>query len=472
MSEIIMPSPTDKPESSAQREIRTLRDYVHLLADAIDKSPMPFVAGYPDGRTMAFNEAFTKLTGYNEEELRNMQWVLYLTPPEWQEQEAKAMEDLRRTGQPQHYEKEQASNNGSRTPVSVVLSQIMDREGKVQFYYALLTDRTEMKRAEALEKEVQEMKEKEQALMGATFEGVAVVREGNIMGANEHLAEIAGYTTAEMNGLPESALLTPGLRGLASSQLSGPSGTSEAMINHKDGHTVPVEVHVQDVVSHGTPTRVLRIRDISERVRYQADKEQLLRQLAEVSEELSGLKQVSSISVNVAQPDLAMDSLVRQMAMITGADSGVVMERNGDRLAPRSVYGMGDKLPPGYTEDIGSLFPGKLVTTNQDLHIEDVQVDTEVSEVLKATGARTLMGVPIRNGGNIIGVLFLGWGAPRPINDREMGLMEIVADRCASVIMSSNVNEQTRANEDFGSMLSEINNELNTTLKLGMSKFQ
>jgi GAF domain-containing protein len=235
---------------------------------------------------------------------------------------------------------------------------------------------------------------------------------------------------------------------------------------------VPVEVQVQDVVSHGTPTRVLRIRDISERVRHQADKEQLLRQLAEMSEELSGLKQVSSISVNVAQPDLAMDSMVRQMAMIAGADSGMVMERNGDRLTPRSVHGMGDRLPPGYTEDIGSLFPGKLVTTNQDLYIEDVQVEPEVSEVLKATGARTLMGVPIRNGGNIIGVLFLRWSSPHPRIDRERELMEIVADRCASVIMSSNVNEQTRANEDLNSMLNEINSELSTTLKLGMSKFQ
>jgi GAF domain-containing protein len=82
------------------------------------------------------------------------------------------------------------------------------------------------------------------------------------------------------------------------------------------------------------------------------------------------------------------------------------------------------------------------------------------------------MGVPIRNGGNIIGVLFLGWNSPHPRNDREMGLMEIVADRCASVIMSSNVNEQTRANEDLNSMLNEINSELSTTLKLGMSKFQ
>ena len=125
----MMPGSNDKSETSAQRELRTLRDYVHLLADAIDKSPMPFVAIYPDGRTMAFNEAFSKLTGYSEEELRGMQWVMYLTPPEWHEREAQAMEELRKTGQPQSYEKEQMSKDGSRTLVEVILGQTADKDG-------------------------------------------------------------------------------------------------------------------------------------------------------------------------------------------------------------------------------------------------------------------------------------------------------------------------------------------------------
>ena len=123
-----MPTLTTNQRSNTQKELRILRDYVHLLADAIDKSPMPFVAGYPDGRTMAFNEAFSKLTGYSEEELRSMQWVLYLTPSGMAGPGGPGHGRLRRTGQPQHYEKEHASKDGSRTPVGVVLGQT-NRQG-------------------------------------------------------------------------------------------------------------------------------------------------------------------------------------------------------------------------------------------------------------------------------------------------------------------------------------------------------
>ncbi|MBI0583078.1 MAG: PAS domain S-box protein [Methanomassiliicoccus sp.] len=468
-----MPVSNDKQETNAQRELRTLRDYVHLLADAIDKSPIPFVAGYPDGRTMAFNEAFTKLSGYTEEELRNMQWVLYLTPAEWQEQEAQAMEELRKTGKPQTYEKEQANKDGSRTPVEVILSQTNDRDGKVQYYYALIKDRSEKQRADRLEQQLQEAGEKAQDINGTAFEGVVIFQDGKVAVANERFAEMTGYELSELKGVEEATLVTPGLRGLIYSQVTEASnGTSEAMLNHKDGRTVAVEVRSREVQYKGAVAREDRVWDVSERARYREDKEQLVKQLASVSEELSGLNQVSTISVNVAQPELAMGALLRNLATITRADGGAVMVRKDDKLVAKTVHGFGDKIAVGQVEDISTLFPGRIITENQGKYVEDAQVDLSVSETLKAAGARSVMGVPIRHSSNIIGVLQVAWNAPHPETEREMRLLEIVADRCASAIMASSISEHTKVSDDLGSVLSEINTELSSTLNLGMSNFR
>lgn len=463
-----MPGSNDKSETSAQRELRTLRDYVHLLADAIDKSPMPFVAIYPDGRTMAFNEAFSRLTGYSEEELRSMQWVMYLTPPEWHEREAQAMEELRKTGQPQTYEKEQMSKDGGRTLVEVILGQTTDKDGKVLYYYALIRDRSEKQRADRLEAELREARESGSGSMGTAFEGAVIIQNGKVAAANDRFAEMIGYSAAELVGMDEGQLLTASPRGMVAQAIAGVSGAPEATMTRKDGSTVPVEMSAQEIQYKGAPARAVRVLDITERIKFQEDREQLLKQLAGVSEELSALRQVSAISVNVAQPESAMETLLRNLATIVRADSGMVMVREGDRLVSRSMHGTVDKLPAGYSEDIVDGYLGRVVNGNQDVFVEDVQADASVPERMRAAGARSLMGVPIRHSSKVIGVLQVAWSLPHARSDREARLMEIAADRCASAIMALNISETSRASEDIGSVLSEINSQLSSSLNLGI----
>jgi GAF domain-containing protein len=135
----------------------------------------------------------------------------------------------------------------------------------------------------------------------------------------------------------------------------------------------------------------------------------------------------------------------------------------------RSVHGSGDKFPAGYSEDVGASFPGRVVSENQGVFVDDAQADQSVSEPMRSAGARSLLGVPIRHSANIVGVLQVAWSSPHPQIDREMRLMEIAADRCASAIMASRASESSKASEDIGSMLSEINSQLSSSLKLGMS---
>ena len=81
-------------------------------------------------------------------------------------------------------------------------------------------------------------------------------------------------------------------------------------------------------------------------------------------------------------------------------------------------------------------------------------------------GARTLLGVPIRYGTDIIGVLHVAWTSPRARNERDIRLLEIMADRCASAIIAANLTAHSKATEDIGNALSEINSELSSALNL------
>ena len=97
------------------------------------------------------------------------------------------MEELGRTGQPQFYEKEYANKNGSRTSVGVTLGTDQRQGGQGPVLLRPGDDLSEKKRAERLEKEVQDIKERNQLMVSTAFEGLAIVQEGKIVEVNERL---------------------------------------------------------------------------------------------------------------------------------------------------------------------------------------------------------------------------------------------------------------------------------------------
>lgn len=120
-----------------------------FLADLLEDSCQPFAIGYLDGRIGYVNRAFERLTGYNREELRAMDWATTLTPPEWFDVEQAKLDELKFTGEPVRYEKEYICKDGTRLPIELLVHLKKDKAGSPLYYYAFLTDITERKRVAA-----------------------------------------------------------------------------------------------------------------------------------------------------------------------------------------------------------------------------------------------------------------------------------------------------------------------------------
>src|SRR4029077_19451499 len=70
------------------------------------------------GQVSEANDAFLQMVGYDREDvLSGRIRVPNLTPPEWDEVTARALDELKRTGTFQPYEKEYHRRDGSRVPV-------------------------------------------------------------------------------------------------------------------------------------------------------------------------------------------------------------------------------------------------------------------------------------------------------------------------------------------------------------------
>ncbi|MCA6114874.1 PAS domain S-box protein [Bradyrhizobium sp. WSM 1738] len=99
-----------------------------------------------EGRILEANDAFLRMLGYDRENLASgrLNWT-DLTPAEWRDRDARAAEELRRTGTVQPSEKEYFRKDGSRVPV--LLGGVMFEQNSNQGVSFVL-DLTERKRAE------------------------------------------------------------------------------------------------------------------------------------------------------------------------------------------------------------------------------------------------------------------------------------------------------------------------------------
>ncbi|GEM_PF-1040369 len=142
----------------AERDLKESLKREQFLADLVRKASLAIGVEYPDGRLEMCNAAFQKLTGYSEDELKNIPWNKVLTPPEWLATEMKALEELHDKGVPVRYEKEFVHKDGTKVPIELTVHPFFDETCKVTHYFAFITDTTERKQAsEALARSNREL---------------------------------------------------------------------------------------------------------------------------------------------------------------------------------------------------------------------------------------------------------------------------------------------------------------------------
>src|SRR5262245_48081682 len=111
-----------------------------------------------DGRILSWNNSAEKLYGWTTEEIIG-QPVNILIPPDRQKEEVEILERLRRGERVDHFETVRLRKDGTTVDVSVTVSPIKDRSGRIIGVSKVARDISDRKRAE-MEREELLMKEK------------------------------------------------------------------------------------------------------------------------------------------------------------------------------------------------------------------------------------------------------------------------------------------------------------------------
>jgi two-component system cell cycle sensor histidine kinase/response regulator CckA len=146
-------------------------------------------------------------------------------------------------------------------------------DGRILAYQGVIRDITDRKRAQEA---LRESEEKYRTLVERARAGIAIVQDDVLKYVNPYLAEMAGYTVAELTDTRFSDYIHPDdlpsvienyRRRMAG---EGIPSTYEAGVGHKDGGKIDVEFDIGLITYQGKPAIFAIVRDLIERKRLEA----------------------------------------------------------------------------------------------------------------------------------------------------------------------------------------------------------
>ncbi|HEY6771894.1 MAG TPA: GAF domain-containing SpoIIE family protein phosphatase, partial [Solirubrobacterales bacterium] len=133
--------------------------------------------------------------------------------------------------------------------------------------------------------------------------------------------------------------------------------------------------------------------------------------------------------------------LLDRVTHILAADTAAVLlvEEGGRTLVARAAKGLEEEVERGFKLPIGRGFAGRVAFIREPVVIEDLDQSEiqPINPLFREKGVRSLLGVPLVVEGEVIGVLHVGSLTQREFHERDVELLQVVADRVALSIERS-----------------------------------
>ena len=173
--------------------------------------------------------------------------------------------------------------------------------------------------------------------------------------------------------------------------------------------------------------------------------------LSETNEPTAGERQAVErfeAVTDTALAHLSLDELLHELLVrvqrILAADTAAILLLDGDVLVERAATGLEEADTRDIRIPVGAGFVGRVAAEKRPVVIEHVDRAQLAHPVLRESGIRSLLGVPILFEGRGIGVLHVGTLQPRHFRQEDAQLLQVVADRIGLGIEYARLYEEER----------------------------
>jgi two-component system, NtrC family, sensor kinase len=177
----------------------------------------------------------------------------------------------------------------------------------------------------------------------------------------------------------------------------------------------------------------------------------LLKELRESLQQQTATADVlKTISRSTIDLETVLDTLVETVARLCRADDSTMYRRRDDKYHIVAAYGLTEEakdflLTHAFVPDRGTL-TGRVILEHLAVHISDVSIDPEYTylEAQKITGYRTMLGIPLLRGDELIGTFTLHRRRVEPFASKEIELATTFADQAVIAIENARLFEELR----------------------------
>ncbi len=264
---------------------------------------------------------------------------------------------------------------------------------------------------------------------------------GTIRFSNRKTEEIFGYRHDEIVGLAIENLLPERFRARhgAHRQHFFDSGRARPMgmgldlyALRKDGSEFPVEISLSPLEDNGHALVAAAIRDVTER--------------KAVDTELRVLQAIADTALASESSQALIGALLARLRSALGADTATILllDADGQHLTPYASDGLEAEVGGEIQIPIGQGLAGRIALSDGPVIFEDLSGVEIVSPVLRSR-VQSLVGMPLRSGRHLVGVVHTGSFTRRSFKDHHARLLSRAADRIGLAIERARLQESEQA---------------------------
>ncbi|MBX3248931.1 MAG: PAS domain S-box protein [Myxococcales bacterium] len=278
--------------------------------------------------------------------------------------------------------------------------------------------------------------------------GVVVTdARGVITSCNGQAAWMLEREVDELRGATFEVLRDPLIRRGFTSALAGTGYRFEARYTRADGRTFDVEVELDPVrTDEGVLTgAVATLRDVSEHKAVEAELRLAKRRL-EIVRDL-GVLATSSLEL-----DVVLLRILQGTLEASGATAGMIFLRDpgADKLRWGASLGLSDSFVAAYRQRLialGEGLTGTIAATGESIYIPtDSSRDPRVARaVVQREELNSFIGVPVRAGDEIIGVMNVLTRPPAVLGQHEIEMIEAIGNHVGSAVRNAQIYAQLQA---------------------------
>jgi phosphoserine phosphatase RsbU/P len=114
----------------------------------------------------------------------------------------------------------------------------------------------------------------------------------------------------------------------------------------------------------------------------------------------------------------------------------LLLDASSGQLIATAAAGLEEEVRQGVHIPVGRGFAGRIAAERRPVILDHVDHTTVLNPILWAKGIKSMMGVPMTAGDEVIGVMHVGSLVPRQFTSYDTELLQLAADRAAAAVKS------------------------------------